>query len=71
MSLIGTPRRLVELRNGPADGKRVDAIEGVGTICIPVLAADGFRVVSYVPSRLHTADGLEIWIEQEDPPPVH
>ena len=71
MSLIDTRRRLVELRNGPAHGRRVDAFDGVGTIRIPVLAADGFAVASYVPSGLRTADGLEIWIEQEDAPAVH
>jgi hypothetical protein len=71
VSLIDTRRRLVELRNGPAHGRRLDVFHGCHRVQVPTLVGDLFGFANYVPSGLRTADGLEIWIEQEDAPPVH
>ena len=71
MSLISGRRRVVELRNGLAHGKRIDVVEGCGRVAVPIQQGGSFVVASYVPSGLNTADGVEIWIELENSPPIH
>ncbi len=58
-------KKVVELRNGPAHGRRTEIIEGTSGVNIPVLGPGGFGLVTYRPSGLRAFDGTEIWTLQE------
>ncbi len=58
-------KKLVELRDGPADGRRTEVLEGVSGVNIPVIGTRGFGLVMYRPTALRTRDGVEIWTPQD------
>jgi hypothetical protein len=63
----------IELRDGPADGKRLFVSNGITRLDVPIRTDDGgsvfecvptFGVVKYRPSGAYAAPGIEIWRPQ-------
>jgi hypothetical protein len=57
-------RKMIELRDGPAGGRRVAVRHGDTELTLPVNADDRFSAwIVYRPSGEHNAEGLELWSE--------
>jgi hypothetical protein len=54
--------KTIELRGGPANGKRITIAYGHEEAMVPMNSADRFGAwVAYRPTSLRCADGTEIW----------
>lgn len=58
-------KREIELHCGDAPRRRLVVGVHIGVLVVPVQAADGLGQISYMPSGLHTDDGVEIWTPQK------
>jgi hypothetical protein len=56
--------KTIELRGGPADGRRMDLPVDSTEATIPIPEVEGFAI--YGPSADRTRDGLEVWDLLED-----
>ena len=57
--------KTIELRGGPADGRRVTIADAHDETTVPVSSADRFGACAvYRPTPWRCADGTEIWDEQ-------
>ena len=58
-------KKEVELHDGTNPRRRTVIDAGCSVVNVPVHAADGFGLISYMASGLHTDDGVEIWTPQK------
>jgi hypothetical protein len=56
--------KTIELRGGPADGRRLNLPSDSTEATIPIPEVEGFAI--YGPSADRTQDGLEVWDLLED-----
>ncbi len=57
-------KKAIELRGGPADGRRVAVPVDTTEATVPIPEVEGFAI--YGPSADRTTDGLEVWDLLED-----